>query len=149
MPQRLSNKRCGDWLMLESPPMKLSRHNHTLITWLLAASLLISLLACAIAHGQLSGLQLSGIGGQYCTSSQGTAPTFGNDLSSPSDSTGSISISCPLCTGLALNVLALGALYWLALRGRTISPNGTHRSRLAPRHCWPASSPRAPPWCTN
>jgi hypothetical protein len=125
--------------------MKLSHYNHSLIAWLLAASLLFSLLACGIAHGQLSGLQLSGIGGQFCSISSGAPQALGDDPGSPSGSAWSASFSCPLCAGVALSVLALRALSWLSLTGRATLSSGASRSALPPRFFWPAASPRAPP----
>jgi hypothetical protein len=125
--------------------MKFSRHDHSLIAWLLAASLLFNLLACGVARGQLSGLQLSGIGGQFCSISTGTPQALGDDPSSPSGSAWSANFSCPLCAGVALSVLALSALRWLSLSRRATASNGASRNALPPRYFWPAASPRAPP----
>ncbi|MDO9320910.1 MAG: DUF2946 family protein [Pseudomonas sp.] len=125
--------------------MKLSRYDHSLIAWLLAASLLFNLLACGIAHGQLSGLQLGGIGGQFCSISTGAPPADGDDPSRPSGSVWSANFSCPLCAGVALSVLALSALSWLSLAGGATLSSGARRSALPPRFFWPAASPRAPP----
>ena len=46
--------------------MKLARKDRSLTAWVLYFSILFSAFVCAISHGQMAGLQLSGLDGQYC-----------------------------------------------------------------------------------
>jgi len=52
--------------MLESLPMNLSPSRRAATAWMLSLCILSNLAACAIAHGQSSGLQLSG-SGLFCS----------------------------------------------------------------------------------
>ena len=47
--------------------MKPAPSTRTLTAWLLYASVLFSLFACGLHHGQMSGLELSGLDGGYCS----------------------------------------------------------------------------------
>ncbi|HBX56256.1 MAG TPA: DUF2946 domain-containing protein, partial [Pseudomonas sp.] len=47
--------------------MKLARTDRSLIAWMLYFSVLFSAFACSIGHGQMAGMQLSGLDGQYCS----------------------------------------------------------------------------------
>ena len=47
--------------------MKLARKDRSLTAWVLYFSILFSAFVCAISHGQMAGMQLSGLDGQYCS----------------------------------------------------------------------------------
>lgn len=119
--------------------MKIARQDRTLIAWMLYASILFSLFACAVHHGQGVGLQLSGLDTAFC-STHGDAPVHdsGNALMA--------NFQCPLCSAMVLGMALLFGLAWL-LR-REIKPPRPDRStcgRLPPRYLWPSANPRASP----
>lgn len=119
--------------------MKTAHPHRKLIAWLLYSCVLFSTFACAIGHGQSSGLQLSGISTLQCSVGGDTrhAP---NSPSQPL-----ASFDCPLCSSYALttslNGYSLQLPNWQASALR--ADNGSTRPHLA--NFWFAASPRAPP----
>ena len=66
--------------------MKLARADRSLIAWMLYGCVLFNVFACSIGHGQMVGMQLNGIGGQFCTvdpRTQAPAPANSTDESLP------------------------------------------------------------------
>jgi len=93
--------------MVKCHPMKITRGDRSLIAWMLYCSVLFNVFACSIGHGQMVGMQLNGIGGQFCTvdpRTQAPKPSTPADESLP---TLSKAFGCPLCStggmGPALN----------------------------------------------
>lgn len=125
--------------------MKLARKDRPLIPWLLYFSILFSAFVCAIGHGQMAGMQLSGLDGQYC-SFEGNfgagADLDGSGVVAPNPATGS---NCALASLFSAIILAafFGLLGLLAAE-RTLPLPALHIPRLA-RYRWPPANPRASP----
>lgn len=125
--------------------MKLSPLHRAATAWMLYLCILSNLLACAIAHGQDAGLQLSGIGGLYCSASGSTGAGFADDLGG----SGSAGMSTPFTCALGANaVVSLGLLFvlaWLLRPARTPRAAREQQSKAPPRYFWPSANPRASP----
>ena len=111
-----------------------------LIAWLLYVSVLFNLLACSVAHGQNSGLQLSGLGVVVCSNSAEGA--------SSTEWTGSVPgewiMSCALCAGLLVAIAAAFFFVGLQRQPHQVSfPPPVWR--MPPRYLWPSANPRASP----
>lgn len=130
--------------MVSTPARMIARKDRSLIAWLLYACVLFNLIACGVAHGQMAGLMLSGLDGQFCLSGgNGSAP--GGEGSGQSDVADGATLTCPLCASLTLTSMALLVLAWLAgARGALVHAE-PQRERGSPRHCWPPANPRASP----
>lgn len=125
--------------------MKLARKDRSLTAWMLYFSILFSALVCAISHGQMAGMQLSGLDGQYC-SFEGNfgagADLAGSGIVPPSPATGT---GCAL--GSLFSAVILAAFFGLLglLVSDRVRPLTTlHVPRLA-RYRWPPANPRASP----
>lgn len=126
--------------------MKITRTNRTLTAWMLYASILFSLFACSIHHGQMAGLALSGLSGGYC------AMDASGGMGQGSDDAGQLKnvaaqFSCPLCStsGMALAVNSLGWQVPVMAQG-ALSPVVVRSwAQPPPRYLWPSLNPRAPP----
>jgi len=125
--------------------MKLARTDRSLIAWMLYFSVLFGAFACSIGHGQMAGLQLSGLDGQYC-SFEGNfgagADLTGSGIVPPNPATGS---GCSLCSTFSAIILA--ALFGLlglldSSRRRLTAPTVAARPV---RYLWPSANPRASP----
>jgi hypothetical protein len=119
--------------------MKIAHTNRRFIAWLLYSCVLFSTFACAIGHGQSSGLQLSGIQQLQCSiggASDSRVPPLGQALST---------FECPLCGSHALTTSLNGYHLQLAVwQAAARLPGAT--IRIAPQlNLWPAANPRAPP----
>ncbi|MGQ7959563.1 DUF2946 domain-containing protein [Pseudomonas sp. SP16.1] len=125
--------------------MKLARKHRSLIAWLLYFSILFGALACAIGHGQMAGLQLSGLSSQYC-SFEGNfgagADLDGSGVVAANPATGS---GCAL--GSLFSAIILAALF--GLLGLLAANRAPAVARLsiprAVRYLWPSANPRASP----
>ena len=127
--------------------MKTVRNDRSPIAWVLYASLLLSLFACGIHHGQMSALSLSGLNGGFCSVSSEHGPYI--DASDSGDPAPHLAtqFSCPLCSSFAMEV-AINTLAWALdyVPGGTISPIVvTSLAQPPPRYVWPALNPRASP----
>jgi len=125
--------------------MDRTRKDRSLIAWMLYVCVLFNVLACAIAHGQMSGLTLNGAGGQLCSVSNLGAADIGSDPASMPMSSWSSNFNCPICSSITLSLAYLFCLAWLA---RTLAPQRKHletRSKAHPRYSWPSANPRASP----
>lgn len=126
--------------------MKLARTDRSLTAWILYFSILFSALACSLGHGQMAGLQLSGIDGVYCSASGGDGPAVdfggvGTPMPSPSSGFG-----CALASSfVGLIVAAFFGLLGLLPRGASLTPRPPTRLGSTVRHAWPSLNPRAPP----
>lgn len=121
--------------------MKIARQDRSLIAWVLYASILFALLACAVHHGQGVGLQLSGLDGGFC-SLHGEAG--GSATGEPADAMMS-TFQCPLCSAMVLGLALLFGLGWLPRARRLLRPWHEPRAKTPPRYLWPSANPRASP----
>lgn len=126
--------------------MKLARKERSLTAWLLYFSILFGAFACAISHGQMAGMQLSGLDSQYCSfdgNFGAGANLDGSGIVAPDPATGS---NCALASLFSAIILAafFGLLGMLA--GERVHPlPALHIPRLA-RYRWPPANPRASPF---
>jgi len=125
--------------------MKLTRTDRSLIAWMLYFSVLFSAFGCSISHGQMAGLQLSGLGSQYCSfdgNFGAGADLDGSGVVAPNPATGS---GCSLSSTFSAIILAaffglLGLL--VANRAPLLTVFFTPRPV---RYLWPSANPRASP----
>jgi hypothetical protein len=126
-------------------PKQLARSHKSLLTWMLYFSVLFSSWMCAIDHGQMSGLHLSGLGNQFCSLHSG------GDIQPISDHTQASAMSQtpgPDCMLTSLfSAILLAALFGLLslLKGESSCPLPPLNKRSAPRDRWPLANPRASP----
>lgn len=66
--------------------MKLISADRSLIAWALYFCVLFNVFACGLGHGQMMGLELNGVGGQFCSALGHKGPTLDTDLSDQSAS---------------------------------------------------------------
>jgi hypothetical protein len=119
--------------------MRIAPTQRVLMAWLLYGCVLFSSFACAIGHGQSSGLQLSGIAQLQCSisgASDSRVPPLGQPLAS---------FECPLCGSHALTARSIGYGLqlppWQPNLHAALQPvQQDYRDTL-----WPAANPRAPP----
>jgi hypothetical protein len=124
--------------------MKFARHDRSLIAWMLYACVLFNLFACGLHHGQAMGLELSGIGGQFCSGDSANGPALDGDLGGGTASGWSAVFKCPLCAGAMLGAVAVVLLSWLLGAGRAPLLPRAGGDLHPPRHAWPPANPRAP-----
>lgn len=126
--------------------MNLARNDRSLIAWMLYASILLSLFACGIHHGQMSGLNLSGLGGAFCALGSDSGP--GVDLGGSQQTQQATALfSCPLCSSFALAV-AINSASWTLHQASTstVAPIIVRSwAQPPPRYLWPSLNPRASP----
>ena len=126
--------------------MKLSCTTRVLFVWSLYFSVLFSAFACSIGHGQLSGLQLSGMDAGYCSLDHGATGSTGLSdkdwgVPMPSGATG-----CLLCSSFsALILAAFFGLLGLLPRSHSALPLCQPEAARAVRFLWPSANPRASP----
>jgi hypothetical protein len=125
--------------------MTLSRSDRSLTAWVLYFCILFNVLACGIAHGQMSAMQLSGIGGLFCSQEGNAGPGFDGDFGNQSSGTQTISFNCPLCTATVLALALLFGLGWLRRPAGAPAPPREGRCKAPPRYSWPSANPRASP----
>jgi hypothetical protein len=119
--------------------MKIAHTNSRLIAWILYSCVLFSTFACAIGHGQSSGLQLSGIAQLQCSisgASDSRVPPLGQ---SP------VTFECPLCGSHALTTSLSGYHLQLPVWHADVRVFSTAVSLPQQLSPWPAANPRAPP----
>jgi hypothetical protein len=125
--------------------MKLSPSRRAATAWMLYLCILSNLAACAIAHGQYAGLELSGIGGLYCSAMGNGGPTFADDLGGSEAASLSSPFGCALCTSAIVSLGLLFALAWLLRLPARRQPLRELHRKAPPRYCWPSANPRASP----
>jgi hypothetical protein len=125
--------------------MNASHHHRPLIAWTLYFCVLFNVFACGLGHGQMLGLELNGVGGQFCSAMGNSGPALDGDFSDQAAAQWSATFSCPLCSALSLGIALMFCLGWLLLAGRPRRFWPERRSKAPPRHGWPGANPRAPP----
>ena len=120
--------------------MKLARTPRITTALMLYSLVLLSTFACALGHGQSSGLWLSGVGELTCSSSENGSPQ------APALPSTASSFDCPLCSGSSLAPMAaqgwaLDLPQWLPSAHHPLSPYPLPRQAAE----WPTAAPRAPP----
>ncbi|ARU87268.1 DUF2946 domain-containing protein [Pseudomonas sp. M30-35] len=127
--------------------MDMTRVDRSLIAWLLYASILFSAFACSISHGQMTGLQLSGIDGVYCSaqgSSNAALDIAGSDTPLFNPATGFGCSMCSTFVGIALAAF-FGVLgLFLRPQQKLVAPRLLFRRPV--RYLWPSANPRASPF---
>lgn len=125
--------------------MKLARKRRSLTAWMLYFSVLFGALVCAISHGQMTGLQLSGLDSQYC-SFEGNfgagADLHGSGIVAPNPATGE---GCAL--GSLFSSIILAAFFGLLglLAAEVARPLPTLSLPRLFHYQWPPANPRASP----
>jgi hypothetical protein len=115
-------------------------HTHRrLIAWLLYSCVLFSTFACAIGHGQSSGLQLSGIAQLQCSISGAT------DSRVPAPSNLLSRFECPLCASPGLIAVLSGYRLQLPAWQPSPVPSRLLWQPMPATTRWLPASPRAPP----
>ncbi|TBU93264.1 DUF2946 domain-containing protein, partial [Stutzerimonas kirkiae] len=123
--------------------MNQARKHRSLTAWMLYFSILFAALGCALGHGQMAGLQLSGLGGQYCSFTGGFgagADLDGSAIVAPNPATGA---GCAMSSSFSAIILAafFGLLGLLAGdKSRPVARRSAPRFSL---HTWPPANPRA------
>jgi hypothetical protein len=125
--------------------MKLSLSNRSLVAWTLYFCVLFNVFACGLGHGQMSGLELNGVGGQFCSALGSKSPTQSTDFTDQSASGWAGSLSCPICSAVTLSIAFLFCLIWLLRIGQKPQPSREPRCKAPPRYSWPSANPRASP----
>ncbi|SIQ35252.1 DUF2946 domain-containing protein [Aquipseudomonas alcaligenes] len=125
--------------------MKLSPPHRAATAWMLYLCILSNLVACALAHGQYAGLELSGIGGLYCSASGSSGAGFGDDLSGNDSAQLSSPFSCAVCGSAIVSLGLLFVLAWLLRIPPAPRPPHEPRHKAPPRYSWPSANPRASP----
>lgn len=126
--------------------MKIARNDRVLLAWVLYFSVLFSAFACSIGHGQITGLQLSGVDGAYCSALGNAGSGFDLDGSGVPLINPNGGFGCSMCsTFVALALAAFFGLLGLFMAGRqlTIKPRRLFGSPV--RYLWPSANPRASP----
>ncbi|RMM80730.1 hypothetical protein ALQ72_06557 [Pseudomonas syringae pv. maculicola] len=125
--------------------MKSSLLNRSLVAWTLYFCVLFNVFACGLGHGQMSGLTLNGIGGEFCSTSGNRIPTESPDFSDQSPSGWAGSLVCPICSAVTLSIVFLLGLIWLLRIVQKPRPGRELRCKAPPRYSWPSANPRASP----
>ena len=125
--------------------MNMPRADRSLIAWVLYASVLFSLFAYSLHHGQMAGLALSGLDGGYCTMDSGTGLGQGGDADHLQKV--AAQLGCPLCSsaGMALTLNSLGWGLHAVFLGANAPIVVRSWAQPPPRDLWPSLNPRAPP----
>ena len=102
------------------------------MAWMLYCCVLFNVFACSIGHGQMVGMQLNGIGGQFVQSTRPPRPPASSNPSEEKLPTLSKAFGCPLCSGGGMGP-AFNSSLTLAILPRTTQPAvGAHRQRRPP-----------------
>ncbi|KQQ55645.1 hypothetical protein ASF84_09915 [Pseudomonas sp. Leaf127] len=125
--------------------MNLSRTDRSLMAWMLYASVLFSLFAYSLHHGQMAGLALSGLDGGYCSMDSGAG--LGQGSGADHLQKAAAQLSCPLCStsGMALALNSLGWGLHAVFLGANAPIVVRSWAQPPPRDLWPSRNPRAPP----
>lgn len=125
--------------------MKITRADRRLLAWMLYFSVLFSAFACSIGHGQMAGLQLSGLASGYCAldgNFAAGADLGGSALVAANPAGGS---GCSLSSTFSAIILAaLFGLLGLLAAERAPRLSALFTPRVL-RYLWPSANPRASP----
>lgn len=126
--------------------MKFARSDRSLVAWILYCCVLFNVFACSIGHGQMLGMQLNGIGGQFCSVDPNTQAPLQQPADQGSLPTLSKAFGCPLCSSGGMGP-ALNSSVNLALLPQPQAPPVAAQAQphLPARFTWPTAHPRAPP----
>ncbi|MGJ7517700.1 DUF2946 domain-containing protein [Pseudomonas baetica] len=126
--------------------MKFSRSDRSLLAWTLYCCVLLNVFACSIGHGQMVGMQLNGIGGQFCTVDPATQAPVSSPSSKEQLPTLSQAFGCPLCSTGGMGPAFNSSLTLAILPEQHSPPLAPIASADLPaRFTWPSANPRAPP----
>ncbi|KPN90191.1 DUF2946 domain-containing protein [Pseudomonas nunensis] len=127
--------------------MKFARTDRTLMAWMLYCCVLFNVFACSIGHGQMVGMQLNGLGGQFCAVDPATQAPVASDTSEEKLPTLSKAFGCPLCSTGGMGS-AFNSSLTLAILPQQHSPPLAVVADidLPSRYTWPSANPRAPPF---
>lgn len=125
--------------------MNSARSHRSLIAWTLYVCVLFSAFACSIGHGQMTGLQLSGLGGAYCAVAGQAGASADDGLAMPAAGIPGSGAECALCALFGLSLALLLCRFGLRRAHRSRLPRELRR-KASPRYTWPAANPRASPW---
>ena len=125
--------------------MKLTRTDRRLLAWMLYFSVLFSAFACSIGHGQMAGMQLSGLSSQYCS--------FDGNFGAGADLDGSGVVALNPATGSGCSLTSLFSAIIVAALFGLLGLLVASRAPLAVfafiprpvRYLWPSANPRASP----
>jgi hypothetical protein len=125
--------------------MKPSIAHRRLLAWMLYFSVLFSALACSIGHGQMAGLQLSGLDGQFCS--------FAGNFGAGADLSDSGVVALNPATGSGCSLSSTFSAIILAAFFGLLGLLVASRAPLAAvffiprpvRYLWPSANPRASP----
>ncbi|MCW1242884.1 hypothetical protein OC610_00540 [Pseudomonas sp. SAICEU22] len=123
--------------------MKLASREKSMIAWVLYFSVLFGSLLCATGHGQMAGLQLSGLnGGLFCSTDGGAAFESLRDVPPPS-----LPVVGDCVIASLFGAILLAAFFGLLARlaGEPAKPLPAQPTRCLPRQRWPLINPRASP----
>jgi len=126
--------------------MKFARTDRALMAWMLYCCVLFNVFACSIGHGQMVGMQLNGIGGQFCTVDPRTQAPYTAPASEEQLPTLSKAFGCPLCSTGGMGP-AFNSSLTLAILPEQHSPPPAlvSNAEIPARYLWPTAHPRAPP----
>ena len=125
--------------------MKLTRSDRRLLAWMLYFSVLFSAFACSIGHGQMAGLQLSGLSSQYCSfdgNFGAGADLDGSGVVAPNPATGS---GCVLASLFSAIILAAFFGFLGLLVASCAALLSVFFAPYPVRYLWPSANPRASP----
>lgn len=126
--------------------MKFSRTDRSLLAWTLYCCVLLNVFACSIGHGQMVGMQLNGIGGQFCAVDPATQAPVSTNSSQDQLPTLSKAFGCPLCSSGGMGPAFNSSLTLAILPEQHSPPLAPIASADLPaRFIWPSANPRAPP----
>ena len=126
--------------------MKLARADRSLIAWMLYCCVLFNVFACSIGHGQMVGMQLNGISGQFCTVDPRTQAPLQNNSTDENLPTLSKAFGCPLCSTGGMGPALNSHLNVTVLPQPHAPPAAVVPAADIPaRFTWPTANPRAPP----
>ncbi|AHL34818.1 MULTISPECIES: DUF2946 family protein [Pseudomonas] len=123
--------------------MKLASREKSMIAWVLYFSILFGSLLCAMGHGQMAGLRLSGLdGGLFCSTDGGAIFEGLQDVPAPS-----LPVVADCVIASLFGAILLAAFFGLLalLAGEPTKPLPAQPTRCLPRQRWPLINPRASP----
>lgn len=125
--------------------MKARLPSRSIVAWTLYFCVLFNVFACGLGHGQMMGLTLNGLGGEFCSIQGGDSPLVGKSLGDSATSSWSGFFNCPICSAVTLAIVFLFGLAWLLSIRQTPRPAHEQRNKAPPRYTWPSANPRASP----